>query len=79
MENFNIINHNDSIEYEISDNISLMYSKINNGYYIYDIDEEFDAFKIDIDENFNGMTIDNVYITKEYFLNFKIFIDNLIS
>lgn len=79
MENFNIINHNDSIEYEISDNISLMYSKINNSYYIYDIDEEFDAFKIDIDENFNGMTIDNVYITREYFLNFKIFIDNLIS
>lgn len=69
-----VMENEEVIEFEISENISLMYSKDNKKYYIYGIDysEAFDDFYVDIEEDsFNGMEIDGVMITKKDFNDFK--------
>ena len=69
-----VMENEEVIEYEISDEISLMYDKGKKKFYIYGIDynELFDEFIVDIDEeSFNGITIDGITINKEDFDEFK--------
>ena len=61
------------IEYEISENVSLMYNKGERKFYIYGMDyaDEFDDYFIDVEDDFDGIEIDGVSITKSDFEEFK--------
>lgn len=62
----------DDIEYEISENVSLLYNKSTKKFTIEGIDQEtYDEYSIDIDDSFNGMQVDDIYISKEDFDDFK--------
>ena len=65
--------YDNEIEYEISDNISLMYSKNEKKIYIEFIDYEdtCDEIIYELDDDFDGMTFGGVYISKEDYLAFK--------
>lgn len=66
------------IEYEISDNLSLMYDVMKKRFYIFGIDyeDEFEEYEVDIEEPFDGMELDGVAITKEDFDEFKSLVKN---
>ena len=62
----------DTIEYEFSENISILYDKFTKQYRIEGLDEDtFDEYIIDIEEPFEDMEIDGVLIRKSDFEEFK--------
>lgn len=68
------VEYDDVIEYEISDNASLLYSKNKNIFYVefIDYDNDGDEYIINIEEPFEGLQIDkNTFLTKEDFEEFK--------
>ena len=67
------VEYDNTIEYEIGDYVSLMYSKNEKKFYIEFIDYEdtCDEFTYEIDNNFDGMTFNGVFVSKEDFCNFK--------
>ena len=68
------VEYDDVIEYEISDNASLLYSKNKNIFYVefIDYEETYDEYTIDIEEPFEGLQIDkDTYLSKEDFEEFK--------
>ena len=69
-----VMEFDDTIEYEISDNASLLYSKNKNIFYVefIDYDNDGDEYIINIEEPFEGLQIDkDVYLSKEDFEEFK--------
>lgn len=69
-----VMEYDDVIEYEISDNASLLYSKNKNIFYVefIDYDNDGDEYIINIEEPFEGLQIDkDVYLSKEDFEEFK--------
>ena len=69
-----VMEYDDVIEYEISDNASLLYSKNKNIFYVEFIDynNDGDEYTIDIEEPFEGLQIDkDTYLSKEDFEEFK--------
>ena len=69
-----VIEYDDVIEYEISDNTSLLYSKNKNIFYVefIDYDNDGDEYIISIEEPFEGLQIDkDTYLSKEDFEEFK--------
>ena len=69
-----VIEYDDVIEYEISDNTSLLYSKNKNIFYVefIDYDNDGDEYIINIEEPFEGLQIDkDTYLSKEDFEEFK--------
>ena len=69
-----VMEYDDVIEYEISDNASLLYSKNKNIFYVefIDYDDDGDEYIINIEEPFEGLQIDkDVYLSKEDFEEFK--------
>lgn len=72
------VEYEDIIEFELSENISLMYSKTNKSYYIWGIDDStYDEFTYELDESFDGINVDGIYISKEEYLDFKTLIENI--
>ena len=68
------VEYDDVIEYEISDNASLLYSTYKNIFYVefIDYDDDGDEYTIDIEEPFEGLQIDkDTYLSKEDFEEFK--------
>ena len=68
------VEYDDVIEYEISDNVSLLYSKNKNIFYVefIDYDNDGDEYIINIEEPFEGLQIDkDTYLSKEDFEEFK--------
>lgn len=67
------VEYGDIIEFELAESVSLLYDKQKKKYYIYGIDYEdsFDEFTFELDDDFNGMEFDGVYISKEDFIDFK--------
>jgi len=62
----------DVVEWEISDNISMLYDKRTQKFTIDGIDmETFDEYTVELDDSFDGMEIDGVEISKEDFDKFK--------
>lgn len=62
----------DSIEYDISENISLLYNKSTQKFTIEYVDQEtFDEYTVDVEEPFEDMEIDGTVITKKDFEEFK--------
>jgi predicted DNA-binding protein with PD1-like motif len=62
----------DSIEYDISENISLLYNKSTQKFTIEYVDQEtFDEYIVDVEEPFEDMEIDGTVITKKDFEEFK--------
>ena len=69
-----VMEYDDVIEYEISDNASLLYSKNKNIFYVefIDYDDDGDEYIINIEEPFEGLQIDkDTYLSKEDFEEFK--------
>ena len=69
-----VMEFDDTIEYEISDNASLLYSKNKNIFYVefIDYDNDGDEYIINIEEPFEGLQIDkDAYLSKEEFEEFK--------
>ena len=69
-----VMEYDDVIEYEISDNASLLYSKNKNIFYVEFIDynDDGDEYIINIEEPFEGLQIDkDTYLSKEDFEEFK--------
>lgn len=69
-----VMEYDDVIEYEISDNASLLYSKNKNIFYVefIDYDNDGDEYIINIEEPFEGLQIDkDTYLSKEEFEEFK--------
>ena len=67
------------VEYEVSDNVSLMYNKGEGRFYIYGVDygDDFDDYFIDIDDDFDGIEVDGVTVTKSDFEEFKRLISSI--
>lgn len=61
------------IEYKILDSISLIYDKLEKRFYIYEIDFEngFDEYSFEINEPFDDMEFDDIFIAKKDFEEFK--------
>lgn len=66
------------IEYEVGEYVSLLYDKGKKKYYVHGIDyDSFDEFSYEIDDEFDGMEFNEVFISKEEFDEFKELIMNL--
>lgn len=62
----------DVVEYEFSENISILYNKSTKQFSIEGLDQDtFDEYDIDIEEPFEDMEIDGVLIHKSDFEEFK--------
>lgn len=62
----------DSIEYDISENISVLYDKSTQKFTIEYVDQEtFDEYTVDVEEPFEDMEIDGTVIMKKDFEEFK--------
>ena len=61
------------IEYEITESVSLLYDKNEKHYYLYYIDynDTCDEFTYELDDDFNGMEFDGVFVSKQDFQEFK--------
>ena len=68
-----VMEFDDTIEYAISDYVSILYNKSVKKFAIEWIDQEtFDEYVIDVNEPFEGLQIDkDVYLSKEDFEEFK--------
>lgn len=69
------------IEYEVSDSVSILYDKTTKNYFIdyIDYNDSCDEFTIDLDENFNGIQLDDTYISKEDFIDFKKLVEQSVA
>jgi hypothetical protein len=69
----------DVIEFEIGESVSLLYDKNEKKYYLYGIDYEnsFDEYTFELDDSFDGMYFDGVYVSKEEYLDFKTLVENV--
>lgn len=67
------IEYDNTIEYEINDYVSLMYSKNEKKFYIEFIDYEdtYDEIRYELDDDFDGMTFNGVFVSKEDYCDFK--------
>ncbi len=67
------VEYDNTIEYEIDDYVSLMYSKNEKKFYIEFIDYEdtYDEIRYELDDNFDGMTFNGVFVSKEDYCDFK--------
>ena len=67
------VEYDNTIEYEINDCVSLMYSKNEKKFYIEFIDYEdtYDEIRYELDDNFDGMTFNEVFVSKEDYCDFK--------
>ena len=74
------VEYGDVIEFEIADYVSLFYDKKKKRFYIYGIDYEdsFDEFTVDIDDNFNGLEFDGVFISRSDFEEFRDLINKVV-
>jgi hypothetical protein len=65
--------YGDIIEFEIGESVSLLYDKKEKKYFLYgiDYDNSFDEFTFELDDTFDGMTFDGVFVSKEDFQDFK--------
>lgn len=63
----------DVVEYELSEDVSVLYDKSTKKFTIEGIDQEtYDEYIIDIEEPFEGLQIDkDTYLSKEEFEEFK--------
>lgn len=63
----------DVVEYELSEDVSVLYDKSTKKFTIEGIDQEtYDEYIIDIEEPFEGLQIDkDTYLSKEDFEEFK--------
>ena len=63
----------DVVEYELSEDVSVLYDKSTKKFTIEGIDQEtYDEYNIDIEEPFEGLQIDkDTYLSKEDFEEFK--------
>ena len=62
----------DVIEFDISENISLLYNKSTQKFTIEYVDQEtFDEYIVDVEEPFEDMEIDGTVIMKKDFEEFK--------
>ena len=63
----------DVVEYELSEDVSVLYDKSTKKFTIEGIDQEtYDEYIINIEEPFEGLQIDkDVYLSKEDFEEFK--------
>ena len=63
----------DVVEYELSEDVSVLYDKSIKKFTIEGIDQEtYDEYTIDIEEPFEGLQIDkDTYLSKEDFEEFK--------
>ena len=68
-----VVEFDDVIEYEIGDYVSLMYSKNEKKFFIEFIDYEdtCDEINYELDDEFDGMTFNGVYVSKQDYLDFK--------
>lgn len=68
-----IMEFDDTIEYAISEDVSVLYDKSTKKFTIEGIDQEtYDEYTIDIEEPFEGLQIDkDTYLSKEDFEEFK--------
>lgn len=68
-----VMEFDDTIEYAISDYVSILYNKSVKKFAIEWLDQEtFDEYVIDVNEPFEGLQIDkDVYLSKEDFEEFK--------
>lgn len=73
------VEYDNTIEYEIGDYVSLMYSKNEKKFYIEFIDYEdtCDEFTYEIDDSFDGIILDGVSVTKKDYDDFKELISNM--
>ena len=65
------------VEWEMTDSVSLLYDKGEKKYFIYaiDYDNSFDEFTVELDNDFDGMELDGVQITKKDFDEFKALVE----
>ena len=63
----------DVVEYELSEDVSVLYDKSTKKFTIEGIDQEtYDEYTIDIEERFEGLQMDKeTYLSKEDFEEFK--------
>ena len=62
----------DVVEYEFSENISILYDKSTKKFSLEGLDQDtFDEYVIDVEEPFEDMEIDGVLIRKSDFEEFK--------
>lgn len=62
----------DVIEFEISENISLLYNKSTQKFTVEWLDQEtFDEYFIDVNEPFEDLELDGTFIAKKDFEEFK--------
>lgn len=68
-----VMEFDDTIEYELSEDVSVLYDKSTKKFTIEGIDQEtYDEYTIDIEEPFEGLQIDkDTYLSKEDFEEFK--------
>lgn len=68
-----VVENGEVIEYEISESVSLLYDKNEKNYYIYYIDykDTCDEFTYELDDNFDGMEFDGVFISRQDYWDFK--------
>lgn len=73
------VEYGDVIEFEIGESVSLLYDKNEKKYYLYGIDYEnsFDEYTFELDDSFDGMYFDGIYVSKEEYLDFKTLIENI--
>lgn len=68
-----VMEFDDTIEYAISDYVSILYNKSVKKFAIEWLDQEtYDEYTIDVEEPFEGLQIDkDTYLSKEDFEEFK--------
>lgn len=67
------VEYSDAIEFEIGESVSLLYDKNEKKYYLYGIDYEnsFDEYTFELDDNFDGMYFDGIYVSRQDYDEFK--------
>ena len=67
-----VMEFDDTIEYAISDYVSILYNKSVKKFAIEWLDQEtFDEYVIDVNEPFEDLELDGTFIAKEDFEEFK--------
>ena len=67
------VEYGDVIEFEIGESVSLLYDKKEKKYFLYgiDYDNSFDEFTFELDDTFDGMQFDGVYVSRQDYDDFK--------
>ena len=68
-----VVKYSDVIEFEIGESVSLLFDKKEKKYYLYgiDYDNSFDEFTYELDDNFDGIEFDGVFISRQDYWDFK--------